>query len=162
MSRWSSVGARRGVLPPEPGKKVTVSTAPMLLNVQKFSWFTAASKPLLVALCRHTVLCDRLADQLSKLAPADKGFARVPRECAGPVLYGPSNLGGLTMFTAIQVVAPSLRVELSSAAVRNAGEIERAVAALARSRNDGLAAFGIGTTASSVLGIGYSVSMGST
>jgi hypothetical protein len=101
----------------------------MLLNVQKFSWFTAASKPLLVALCRHTVLCDRLADQLSKLAPADKGFARVLRECAGPVLYGPSNLGGLTMFTAIQVVAPSLRVELSSAAVRNAGEIERAVAA---------------------------------
>jgi putative tryptophan/tyrosine transport system substrate-binding protein len=54
------------------------------------------------------------------------------------VLYGPSNLGGLPMFTAIQVVAPSLRVELSSAAVRNAGEIERAVAALARSRNGGL------------------------
>src|SRR5262249_370586 len=50
MSRWSPVGARRGVLPPEPGKKVTVSTAPLFLNVQKFSWFTAASKPLLVAL----------------------------------------------------------------------------------------------------------------
>jgi putative tryptophan/tyrosine transport system substrate-binding protein len=54
------------------------------------------------------------------------------------VLYGPSNPGGLPMFTAIQVVAPSLRVELSSAAVRNAGEIERAVAAIARSRNGGL------------------------
>jgi hypothetical protein len=131
MSRWSPVGARRGVLRPEPGKKVTVSTVPMLLNVQKSSWFTAASKPLLVALCRHTVLCDRLADQLSKLAPADKGFARVLRECAGPVLYGPSNLGGLPMFTAIQVVAPSLRVELSSAAVRNAGEMS---APLRRSR----------------------------
>jgi putative ABC transport system substrate-binding protein len=42
------------------------------------------------------------------------------------------------MFTAIQVVAPSLRVELSSAAVRDAGEIERGVAALARSPNGGL------------------------
>ena len=54
------------------------------------------------------------------------------------VLYAPSNPGGLPMFTAIQVVAPPLRVELSSAAVRNAGEIERAVAVLARSRNGGL------------------------
>ena len=42
------------------------------------------------------------------------------------------------MFTAIQALAPSLRVELISAAVRDAGEIERAVAALARSPNGGL------------------------
>jgi putative tryptophan/tyrosine transport system substrate-binding protein len=54
------------------------------------------------------------------------------------VLYGRSNPGGLPMFTAIQVVAPALRVELNSAAVRDAPEIERAVAALARSRNGGL------------------------
>jgi putative ABC transport system substrate-binding protein len=54
------------------------------------------------------------------------------------VLYGRSNLGGLPMFTAIQVAAPALRVELNSAAVRDAPEIERAVAALARSRNGGL------------------------
>jgi putative tryptophan/tyrosine transport system substrate-binding protein len=54
------------------------------------------------------------------------------------VLYGRSNPGGLPMFTAIQVAAPALRVELNSAAVRDAPEIERAVAALARSRNGGL------------------------
>ena len=42
------------------------------------------------------------------------------------------------MFTAMQVVASSLRVELNSAAVRDAGEIERAVPALARRPNGGL------------------------
>ena len=61
-----------------------------------------------------------------------------PQVARAAVLYGPRNPGGLPMFTAIQVVAPSLRVELSSAAVRDAGEIERAVAALARFPEGGL------------------------
>jgi putative tryptophan/tyrosine transport system substrate-binding protein len=61
-----------------------------------------------------------------------------PRVARVAVLYGPRNPGGLPMFTAIQVVAPVLRVELSPAAVRDAGEIERAVAALALSGNGGL------------------------
>jgi putative tryptophan/tyrosine transport system substrate-binding protein len=42
------------------------------------------------------------------------------------------------MFSAIAVAAPSLRVELSPAAVHDADEIERAVAAFARSPNGGL------------------------
>jgi putative ABC transport system substrate-binding protein len=54
------------------------------------------------------------------------------------VLYDASNPGGLPMFTAINTVAPSLRVEVSPATVRDAPEIERAVAALARSPNGGL------------------------
>src|SRR5262249_48806398 len=54
------------------------------------------------------------------------------------VLYHPRNPGGLPMFTAIQVIAPMLRVEVSPAAVRDAAEIERAVAALPRSPNGGL------------------------
>ena len=61
-----------------------------------------------------------------------------PQVARVAVLYGPRNPRGLPMFTAIQVVAPSLRVELSSAAVCDAGEIERAVAALARFPNGGL------------------------
>ena len=61
-----------------------------------------------------------------------------PQVARAAVLYGPRNPGGLPMFTAIQTVAPSLRVELSSAAVRDAGEIERAVVALARFPNGGL------------------------
>jgi hypothetical protein len=38
----------------------------------------------------------------------------VPQVARVAVLYGPRNPGGLPMFTAIQVVAPSLRVELIS------------------------------------------------
>ena len=41
-------------------------------------------------------------------------------------------------FGAIQSVAPSFGVELSPVNVRDAGEIERAVAAFARSSNGGL------------------------
>jgi putative tryptophan/tyrosine transport system substrate-binding protein len=61
-----------------------------------------------------------------------------PQVARVAVLYHPRNPGGLPMFTAIQVAAPMLRVELSAAAVRDAPEIERAVAALARSPNGGL------------------------
>src|SRR5215203_1091230 len=45
---------------------------------------------------------------------------------------------GPAHFTAIQAVAPSFGVELSAVGVRDAGEIERAVAAFARSSNAGL------------------------
>ena len=40
---------------------------------------------------------------------------------------------GAGQFGAIQAVAPSVRVEVSAVNVRDAGEIERAVAAFARS-----------------------------
>ena len=45
---------------------------------------------------------------------------------------------GLGFFGAIQAVAPSFRVELTPVNVRDAGEIERAVAAFANSANGGL------------------------
>jgi putative tryptophan/tyrosine transport system substrate-binding protein len=45
---------------------------------------------------------------------------------------------GTSQFAAIQSVAPSLRVEVSPVNMRDAGEIERAVAAFARSPNGGL------------------------
>ena len=45
---------------------------------------------------------------------------------------------GPAHFTAIQAVAPSFGVELSAVGVRDGGEIERAVAAFARSSNAGL------------------------
>src|SRR5829696_2687997 len=45
---------------------------------------------------------------------------------------------GPAHFTAIQAVAPSFGVELSAIGVRDVGEIERTVAALARSSNAGL------------------------
>ena len=50
------------------------------------------------------------------------------------VLRDPAIASGTGQFGAIQAVAPSLGVEVSPVNVRDAGEIERAVAAFARSR----------------------------
>ena len=54
------------------------------------------------------------------------------------VLRDPAITAGIGQFAVIQSVAPSLGVEVSAINVRDAGEIERAVAAFARSRNGGL------------------------
>ena len=54
------------------------------------------------------------------------------------VLRDPAIAAGIGQFGAIQAVAPSLGVEVSPVNVRDAGEIERAVAAFARSANGGL------------------------
>ena len=51
---------------------------------------------------------------------------------------------GIGQFGAIQAVAPSLGVEVSPVGVRDAGEIERAVAAFARSPDGGLIVTGSG------------------
>ena len=54
------------------------------------------------------------------------------------VLRDPAITAGIGQFAVIQSVAPSLGVEVSPVNVRDAGEIERAVAAFARSSNGGL------------------------
>ena len=54
------------------------------------------------------------------------------------VIRDPAISSGLGLFGAIQSAAPSLGVEFSAVNVRDAGEIERAVAAFARSMNSGL------------------------
>ena len=54
------------------------------------------------------------------------------------VLRDPTQGAGTGQFAVIQAVAPSLRVEVSPVNVRDAGEIERAVAAFARAPNGGL------------------------
>ena len=54
------------------------------------------------------------------------------------VLRDPSQGAGTGQFAAIQAVAPSLGVEVNPVNVRDAGEIERAIAAFARSPNGGL------------------------
>jgi putative ABC transport system substrate-binding protein len=66
---------------------------------------------------------------LKEVAPAVKRAA-VLRDAANPL--------GIGQFTAIQTVAPSLGVEVSAINVRDAGEIERSIAAFARSPNIGL------------------------
>ena len=66
---------------------------------------------------------------LKEIAP---GVTRVA------VIRDPNNASGIGQFGAIQAVAPSFAVELHPIDVRDAGEIERAVAAFARGPNDGM------------------------
>jgi putative ABC transport system substrate-binding protein len=54
------------------------------------------------------------------------------------VLRDPAITAGIGQWSAIQAVAPSLRVEVNPVNVRDAGEFERAVAAFERSSNGGL------------------------
>ena len=54
------------------------------------------------------------------------------------VLRDPAIPSGIGQFGAIQAVAPSLGVEVSPVNMRDAGEIERAIAAFARAPNGGL------------------------
>jgi|SRR5215469_14616779 len=61
-----------------------------------------------------------------------------PSVTRAAVLRDAGQGAGTGEFAAIQAVAPSLRVEVSMVNMRDAGEIERAVAAFARSPNGGL------------------------
>jgi putative ABC transport system substrate-binding protein len=61
-----------------------------------------------------------------------------PRVTRVAVIRSPTNPSGIGQFAAIQTVAPSLGVELRPVDVRDAGEIERAITAFARSPADGL------------------------
>jgi ABC-type uncharacterized transport system substrate-binding protein len=62
----------------------------------------------------------------------------VPGVTRTAVVRDPSGVGGGAQFGAIQGVAPSFGVEVSPVDAREAGTIERAVAAFARSPNGGL------------------------
>ena len=66
---------------------------------------------------------------LKEIAPSVKRVA---------VLRDPALASGTSQFAVIQAAAPSLRVEVSPINVGDAGEIERAVTAFARSPNAGL------------------------
>jgi putative ABC transport system substrate-binding protein len=62
----------------------------------------------------------------------------VPSVTRVGVLREPGLTAAVAQFAALQAVAPSLRVELVPLNVRDAGDIERTVAAFARSPTDGL------------------------
>jgi ABC-type uncharacterized transport system substrate-binding protein len=61
-----------------------------------------------------------------------------PRVTRAAVMRDPTLTSGTAQLAAIQIVAPSFGVELSPVNVRDAGEIERAIAASAREPNGGL------------------------
>ena len=60
-----------------------------------------------------------------------------PAVTRAAVLRDPAIASGIGQFAAVQAVAPSLGVDLSAVDVRDAGEIERAVMAFARSTSNG-------------------------
>ena len=74
-------------------------------------------------------LSGKWLELLKETAPSVKRAA-VLRDAANPA--------GIGQFSVIQALAPSLGVDVSVVNVRDAGEIERAVAAFARSANGGL------------------------
>ena len=61
-----------------------------------------------------------------------------PRTARVAVLRDSTTTGGIAQFAAVQTAAPALGVELTSIDVRDAGEIERTVAAFVRQPNGGL------------------------
>ena len=63
---------------------------------------------------------------------------RAQRDTSGSPSRSRQSPAGIGQFGAIQIVAPSFGVELSPIDVRDAGEIERAIAAFARGPNGGL------------------------
>jgi putative tryptophan/tyrosine transport system substrate-binding protein len=65
-----------------------------------------------------------------------------PSTTRAAILRDTANPAGNAQFAAIQAVAPSLGVEVSPFNMRNASEIERAVAAIARVANGGLVVTG--------------------
>ena len=71
-----------------------------------------------------------------------------PRVTRAAVLRDPAVASGIGQFGAVQIVAPSLGVEVIPVDVRDAGEIERAIAAFASGSNGGLivTASALGTT----------------
>jgi len=74
-------------------------------------------------------LSGKWLELLKEIAPSVKRAA-VLRDAANPL--------GIGQFSVIQAAAPSFGVEVNAINVRDAGEIERAVAAFARSPNGGL------------------------
>jgi putative tryptophan/tyrosine transport system substrate-binding protein len=70
-----------------------------------------------------------------------------PRVTRAAVLLNRASASGIGQLGAIQAVAPSLGVEVSSIDLRDASEIEHAVAAFARASNGGLIVTGAGAGA---------------
>src|SRR5258708_6412789 len=70
-----------------------------------------------------------------------------PRVKRAAVIRESGTANGTGFFAAIQAVAPALGVELTPVGVRDAGEIERGIAAFARSPDGGLIVTGSAQTA---------------
>jgi putative tryptophan/tyrosine transport system substrate-binding protein len=97
-------------------------------------------------------LSGKWLELLKEIAPGVKRVA---------VIREAGTATGTAMFAAIQAVAPTLDAELSPIGVGDAGEIERAVTAFARSANGGMIVTGSGPAAIHLVTTGGLISYGS-
>ena len=113
---------------PAPCRSCSRSSPIRSAPASSTAWRGRAATP--PALCQFEYgMSGKWLELLKQIAP---GVTRVA------VLRDPAIAAGIGQFGAIQAVAPSLGVEVSPIDVRDAGEIERAVAAFARAPNGGL------------------------
>jgi ABC-type uncharacterized transport system substrate-binding protein len=99
-----------------------------------------AAMPVIGFLCNASPDQDAGRARAFRQGLSETGFVReiAPGVTRAAVLRDPSLTSGTGQFAAIQAVASSVRVEVSPVSVRDAGEIERGIAAFARSSNGGL------------------------
>ena len=113
---------------PAPCRSCSRSSPIRSAPASSTAWRGRAATPPVSCMFEYS-LSGKWLELLKEIAP---GVTRAA------VLRDPAIPAGIGQFGAIQAVAPSLGVEVSPVNVRDAGEIERAVAAFARSSNGGL------------------------
>ena len=113
---------------PHRADRVRQSSSIRSAPASSTAWRGRAATPP-ASCCSNTASSAKWLELLKEIAP---GVTRAA------VLRDPAIAAGIGQFAAIQAVAPSLGVEVSPVDVRDAGEIERAVAAFARDPNGGL------------------------
>src|SRR5262245_3085696 len=79
-----------------------------------------------------------LRDQAARFAPWRLLKEMRPSITRVPVIRDPASVAEIGMFGAIQAVAPSLGVQVSPVNLRDAGQVESAIAAFVRSSHEGL------------------------
>ena len=107
---------------PAPCRSCSRSSPIRSAPASSTAWRGRAATPP-ASCCSNTASSGKWLELLKEIAP---GVTRAA------VLRDPAIAAGIGQFGAIQAVAPSLGVEVSPVNVRDAGEIERAVAAFAR------------------------------
>ena len=113
---------------PAPCRSCSRSSPIRSAPASSTAWRGRAATPPVSCMFEYS-MSGKWLELLKQIAP---GVTRVA------VLRDPAIAAGTGQFGAIQAVAPSLGVEVSPVNVRDAGEIERAVAAFARAPNGGL------------------------
>ena len=128
LASWQPRPWRRCCRRPAPCRSCSRVSPIRSAPASSIAWRGRAATPPVSSLFEYGI-SGKWLELLKQIAP---GVTRAA------VIRDPAITAGIGQFGAIQSVAPSVGVEVSPVNVRDAGEIERAVAAFARSSNGGL------------------------